>query len=226
MPLAGLKRPRITDTRHNPNFSTSDVKQDGSKTRTPDFTKLLGKDAWHRLSPAVRARFRDAHGPAVYDGLMSVVRANTIGRFLAVLFRMTGKPVMPSSGSAVPARVTVFSDVNGGIVWERRYAIRAKRESVVRSTKCLADDGTLIECLPFGIRMRLRVYEEEGAIHMVSTGYYIHWGILRANIPSWCPPGQTHVVHRELGGGWFSITLSVTHRWFGELFYQEGRFSD
>ena len=43
-------------------------------------------------------------------------------------------------------------------------------------------------------------------------------------LPRWLSPGITHVEHRDEADGWFRFTMTVTHRYFGELYYQTGRF--
>jgi len=39
-------------------------------------------------------------------------------------------------------------------------------------------------------------------------------------------PGRMEVVHREERDGRFSFTLTVRHRWFGELIHQVAFFRD
>ena len=39
-------------------------------------------------------------------------------------------------------------------------------------------------------------------------------------------PGQTTVIHRDLGNGAFRFIFFTQHLWFGEMFYQEGVFHD
>jgi hypothetical protein len=100
----------------------------------------------------------------------------------------------------------------------------------VRSTKVIEKDGSLVERLPARLCMRLRVYEESGALHFVSRGYYFDLGRwrngrpLRLHLPRWLSPGTTHVEHRDEAGGWFRFTMRVCHPVFGELYYQTGRF--
>ena len=45
-------------------------------------------------------------------------------------------------------------------------------------------------------------------------------------MPDWLPPGVTHVEHIDLGDGSFRFTMSVRHRWLGQVFWQSGRFRD
>jgi len=49
---------------------------------------------------------------------------------------------------------------------------------------------------------------------------------LRIPLPHWFPPGQTTVIHRDLGDGRFRFILRTSHPWCGEMFYQEGVFFD
>jgi hypothetical protein len=196
--------------------------------RSPDFRRLLGIDAWQRLPVAVRARF--AHEGAasrviVYRGRMSV-RASFFGRCLAHVCRMIGTPVAPHVDEDVPVTVRVFDRPDGsGTVWERRYDFAGRASVTVSSTKQMEDDGTLFEALGAGLRMRLRVFERDGALHFLSTGYFFQIGRLRIALPSWMPPGATHVIHEDLGGGAFRFTMRTTQPPQGVMYWQSGSFT-
>jgi hypothetical protein len=41
---------------------------------------------------------------------------------------------------------------------------------------------------------------------------------------STAPRRTTHVEHVDEADGWFRFTMTVTHPFFGEMFYQTGRF--
>ena len=47
---------------------------------------------------------------------------------------------------------------------------------------------------------------------------------LKLWLPGVFSPGVTHVEHVDLGHGWFRFTMTVMHPWFGEMFFQTGRF--
>ena len=197
----------------------------GSSTSSiPDFEHLLGPSAWSRLPQAVRARFdANAHlqEATVYAGA-TLVRASTTGRQFAHLCRLVGTPVAPYVGDDVPLRVRVYR-TNDGIVWERHYRF-AERECVVTSTK-QSDGDALVEKLGAGLHMKLRVFEERGALHFVSDGYFFRAGVVALRLPDWFLPGGTHVTHEDLGDGRFRFTMRTHHRWFGELYFQDGVFS-
>ena len=126
------------------------------------------------------------------------------------------------------ARVFVEPDARG-VVWTREYEWADGTTDLVRSTKVVAG-RELIECLPARLNMPLEVYEDNGALHFVSRGYYfdLRLGGLGFGFKLWLPgvfsPGVTHVEHVDLGHGWFRFTMTVMHPWFGEMFFQTGRF--
>jgi hypothetical protein len=97
----------------------------------------------------------------------------------------------------------------------------------------IGPDGALVEKLPARLCMPLDVFEHGGALHFVSRGYYFELGTarlfgtdlpIRIPLPAWLSPGITHVEHRDESAGWFRFTMTVRHRFLGELFYQTGRF--
>lgn len=185
---------------------------------------VLGDTAWRRLPPAVRARFGEPVVAVDYVGEFEVVGASWLGLALATFCRLIGTPVVPRTGINVPAIVHV-GPVGDGVAWHREYRWPRCEPCLVRSTKVIEADGSLVEKLPAKLCMPLRVYEQRGSLHFVSHGYYFEIGKrLRIPLPAWLSPGVTHVEHHDLEGGWFRFTMTVTHPVFGELFFQTGLF--
>lgn len=190
---------------------------------------VLGHAAWLRLPEAVRVRFAD-RAPAVdYVGEFEIVRASLLGRIIAWACRIIGTPVVPRTGTDVPAIVHV-GPAGDGIEWRREYRWPNRSPSVVRSTKVIRSDGALVEELPAGLCMSLDVYEQAGVLHFVSRAYYFEITLpgtrrcVRLRLPMWLSPGITHVEHIDGAEGWFRFTMTVTHPFLGEMFYQTGRF--
>src|SRR5262245_28335893 len=69
--------------------------------------RVLGEEAWRRLSPAVRARFGEPVIATDYVGTFEIVRASALGRFIALICRLIGTPVVPRVGVNVPSIVHV-----------------------------------------------------------------------------------------------------------------------
>jgi hypothetical protein len=186
--------------------------------------RALGERGWAHLPAAVRARFAEDLAQAQYTGSFEIVRASLAGRLLALCCRLLGTPVVPYTGAGVPATVRVFTDGEGGMVWERIYHFPGRRPCVVRSIKRAGMGGALIEVLPCALRMSLRVFERDGTLNFLSTGYFFSCLGLRIAVPELLPPGRTLVTHIDVGGGWFRFTMTVTHGYFGEVYFQTGRF--
>jgi hypothetical protein len=195
----------------------------------PGLHGVLGDAAWRRLPPAVRERFGEPPRTVDYAGTFEIVRASLTGRALAWICQLIGTPVVPRTGRNVPAIVRVGPD-GGGARWTREYRWPDAPMSLVRSTKVIAPDGTLVEKLPARLCMQLDAREEGGALHFISRRYYFHltlpWKRLpfRVGLPFWLSPGTVHVVHEDEAEGWFRFSMTVTHPRLGELFHQTGRF--
>jgi hypothetical protein len=189
---------------------------------------VLGEPAWQRLPPAGRVRFGEAVTPVDYIGSFEEVRASRLGTVLAQLCRLIGTPVVARTGHDVPAVVHVGPKPDG-VGWDREYLWPDADGCLVRSTKVIDAVEGLVERLPARLCMPLHVYEHEGVLHFVSRGYYFdlspgkHWQC-KLRLPAWLSPGVTHVQHVDQGEGWFRFSMHVVHPWFGELFYQAGRF--
>lgn len=192
----------------------------------PDIRRLIGEAQWLSLPGATRARFAEHAGSAEYQGTFTEIRASFAGKLLATCCRLLGTPVAPFTGTNVPTTVNVFATPDGGTAWQRIYRFAGRKPCVVESIKRLSREGTLVEALAAGMRMALDVYARDGILHFVSTCYYFELGSLRIRLPDWLPPGITHVEHIDLGGGTFRFSMSVRHRWLGEVFWQSGCFRD
>ena len=192
-----------------------------------DYQRLLGADAWARLPRTVRHRFDHPSLREVsYVGCFETVEASFAGRCLAILCRYLGVPLVALVGENVPALVRVYGDRAGGSVWERSYYFANRPSRTVRSAKRLERDNTLVECLGLGLRMRLTLAVVGTELHFRSDGYY--WDCLgfRVPLPRRWLPGETLVVHRDEGDGWFRFILSIEHPLLGRIAYQNGLFRD
>jgi len=185
---------------------------------------VLGAEAWSRLPEAVRERFADTTADVTYAGAFEIVQASTLGRVIAWIGTLFGTPVAPRAENNVAARVLVHPDEHG-VAWNREYLWADGTRHLVRSTKIVSDDGLLIEKLPARLCMPLDTFEDGGALHFVSRGYYFDLGLgFRLWLPALISPGVTHVEHIDLGHGWFRFTMTVTHPLLGVVFFQTGRF--
>jgi hypothetical protein len=187
-----------------------------------DLRALVGESAWAGLPAAVRARFAEHAEATDYHGTFEMVRASRLGRIFAQLGRLIGTPVVPWVGANMPAVVHVVPNTRG-VTWLREYRHASGARCVVRSTKVIAGNE-MTERLPARLCMPLDVYAAAGVLHFVSRGYFFDLGWLRVPLPSWLSPGVTHVEHIDEGGGSFRFTMTVRHPFFGEVYFQTGRF--
>lgn len=199
------------------------------ETHETVFRRLLGPVAWRRLSPRVRERFAHhptAARPTLYDGAMTDVRRSGAGAVLAHLCRLIGTPLAPFAGRDVPVRVKVYDDGHGGVVWKRVYAFPHRRPITVASTKKADVRAGLVECVGAGFGMTLDVYEQDAALHFKSRAYFWQIGGWRIPLPRLLTPGVTHVVHSDVGHGWFRFAMRIVHPVLGETFFQDGVFHE
>ncbi len=191
----------------------------------PTYRSLLGETAWQRLDPAIRARFDGRARTSAFYGMMGTVRLSAAGRVLALVARLFGSSLCPRIGRDIVTLIEVGGSRPDDLgMWRRRYLLAGGRGFTVTSVKRFDPDHGLLECLGGGIVMALDLIAERDALHFVSRGYAWQLGPLHLPLPRLLWPGQTHVVHRELGGGRFRFTLAIRHPWFGELAFQEGDF--
>jgi len=195
----------------------------------PTYRTLLGELAWRRLGPAIRDRFavKPRRGGAIrYAGVMHEVRRSRAGWLIAQACRLLGTPLVAAAGRDVPVTVTLHAEAGGdGIVWERCYRFAEAAPVLAVSVKKAVPGEGLLECVGGGFGMRLRIFEQDRALHFVSVGFFWRCGRAVVPIPELLTPGRMLVVHHDLGGGSFRFTISVRHPLLGETFHQDGTFA-
>lgn len=195
-----------------------------------DIAKAIGPAAWQRLTDDIRRRF--SHGGShaqhhVYKGTMITVESSWAGYLLAHLCRLIGTPLAPFTGRNVPVTVQVGHDhERHGTEWLREYVFAGDRQVSVRSAKVLDADNRLLEFVGGGFGMELNVFEEDHALHFVSTRYFWEKFGVRLYLPHLFSPGTTHVVHTDVGDGRFRFTITITHALLGRMFFQDGIFAE
>ncbi|WP_419903093.1 DUF4166 domain-containing protein [Kiloniella sp.] len=193
--------------------------------------ELLGDAAWLRLRPAIRKRFGcDAKlgSTHLYRGKMDKVEATALGLVMAQVARLIGTPMAWSRGSEIPCDVITFDDPerDGGVVWERHYHFTPEKIQIARTTKLVSQKEGLLECFGKHFGMKLKLIEEDGALHFISTSFYLQIFGRRIALPRLISPGTLHVTHRDVGNNWFQFMLKVCHPLLGQLAFQDGYFKE
>jgi hypothetical protein len=194
------------------------------------FRTLLSEEAWNALPLAIRRRFskRLAGGKTVvYAGTVLQTRMSKAGWWLAQATRLVGGPLPLSRESDMPSVVTVTEDMmTGGQIWTRLYARRNAFPQIIHSSKRFAGPTGLEEYVGYGAGMALAVSVVDGALVFRSAGYFLQLFGRRFALPAWLSPGDLSVTHGELGGGYFSFTLDLTHPRLGALIRQTAAFRE
>lgn len=188
-----------------------------------DLPALVGASSWQRLPAAVQRRFAHTERERIYEGTLAL-HCSPIGRLFAWAGALLGGPLTAACGDA-PARVRVYGDGRGGVVWERHLAL-ADRDKCVRSTKLADARGRLVERTDGGLSMALDVFEQDGVLVFQSRGYFFALASLRIPIPALLTPGTCRVEHHALGADRFRFVLTMAHPWWGLTFRQSGVFHD
>jgi len=207
------------------------LRSDPASRRDNRFKSLLGAAEWARLPEAIQRRFsKQLLGDAslAYQGRVTQMRMNPIGRALAFALRVIGAP-LPFDRTSVgrSAVVTVTEDAaTGGQYWIRQYGRAAGFPQMVGSSKRFAGPTGLEEYIGFGIGISLKLNSTTSGLYFVADRYFLKLGRRRLLLPRWASPGRLVVGHEEIGGGQFRFTLKLTHPLFGELIWQDATFCD
>lgn len=184
---------------------------------------------WARLHPDIQQRFdrEPTLGEVIlYEGRMLEMRRSFMGWLFAIFTKIIGNPLSSYQGKNVPMEVALFKEPNkAGVFWKRTYFLPNRHPYIVVSSKQQSKKGEMQECVKGGFGMKLKVYEQDGNLHFKSYQYFWSFFKLQVPIPHWLTPGETHVIHTNLGNGYFTFTISMTHPQLGETFYQHGLFT-
>ena len=195
----------------------------------PNFETLVGAEGWQNLCPAIQRRFSNHDLRTTYPGDMRC-RATLLGAIFTFILRAFGDPLPMCLDTNFKTNVNVYPDGQNGIVWQRIFSPQRGKAIKVESTKRLAANGNLVECVRQGwlgsLRMRSAVSEQDGALVFESHNYQLNFLGLTMNVPEALTPGRTRVEHRDLGRGQFRFRMTMTHPWFGETINQDGVFRD
>jgi hypothetical protein len=188
----------------------------------------LGK-SWHRLHPNVQKRFNrlpTEDRPIHYEGIMEEVSCSKAGQLFAFLTKVIGNPLSPYQGQHIKMKVSLTSTANKpGVNWKRTYYFPGKDPFSVTSTK-KDDRGRMMEMVGGGFGMFLDVYAEHGELHFKSSRYFLKFMRWYMPLPHWLSPGETHVIHQDLGEGNFRFTITMDHPVLKRTFYQTGIFHE
>ncbi len=188
----------------------------------------LGQD-WGKLHRNIQQRFNKTpqlDQPIYYKGNMDKVVCSKAGWLFAHFCRLIGKPLTPYQGDKVPVTVKLFKNKNSrGVFWQRIYHFNKRNAYQVVSEKKV-EHGRMMECVGAGFGMFLDVYAHKQALHFKSTRYFLKIFGIYFSLPHCITPGQTHVIHQNLGTHKFRFTISIQHKQLGQTFYQTGVFHE
>ncbi len=163
----------------------------------------------------------------VYPGVIREARFSAMGWLFAQACRLVGAPLPLGRECGLPAAVSVMEDRQGkGQLWTRTYARSRGFPQVIHSSKRFDGPTGLEERIGLGIGMALNVSALEDGIAFRSDHYFVSLFGKRVRLPDWVCPGETVVKHRHVSDDSFVFSLRLSHKWLGELVYQEGLFHD
>lgn len=214
-----------------PPFAIRDfvVADSGNENKSSTIKNLLADD-WKLLHPRIQQRFstEPAIGEQIcYRGTMEKVECSFSGKLFAHLTRLIANPLTPYEGENIPIDVVLYRKQGlAGVYWQRTYHHPEKTPYTVTSVKRADRHGNLTECVGAGFGMILKVKTQNGDLHFRSSRYFWEFGKLRIHLPHIMTPGETLVMHEDLGNGYFRFTISMNHIWLGTTFYQTGIFKE
>jgi len=195
----------------------------------PLFQRALGNAAWNRLAPAVRRHYAMSAATAetrTLPGIMEeIVHAPIIKPLLLVAQAFDA--LVPQRGRDVPVEVRNWTDPAKPrtLFWHRTFRFPDGRTSIFRSRMEPGGPGEIIELLRFGVGIRMRVEESNGALVYMALEHCWKIGPWRLGIPNWALLGTATIVERAISDDELHLDFSIKHPLFGRTFGYRGRFA-
>jgi hypothetical protein len=198
-----------------------------STASLPLLRLALGDDAWRRLAPVIRRHYDipPTDGtPCVLHGVMEeIFHAPAIKPWLALARRF--EALVPHQGRDVPTEVRNWTDPAqpGALFWHRTFHFPAGR-TVFSSRMEAGADGELIELLRFGVGIRMRVSERDGALVYTGRDHCWRFGTALASIPNWALLGDATIVESAVSEDELRVDFEIVHPLLGRTFGYRGKF--
>ncbi len=191
---------------------------------------ILVGDKWGTLPKSIQDRFlkwTQNRKVIIYQGRLLETRFSKLGRLLSNLCWLIGKPLPDVRNVRGPSTVIVREcRERNAQIWTRIYPRENNVPQVIQSIKVFEGVTGLEEMITKTIGMSLTLEAHNDRLNFVSNHYFIKLGNMRLKIPSSLTPGRLCVSHKALGPKRFRFTLSITHRFWGELIFQTAIYQE
>lgn len=97
---------------------------------------------------------------------------------------------------------------------------------VIQSLKRFEGETGLEEMITKSIGIALTLEAKPDRLNFISDHYFVKLGKRRIKIPAFLTPGRLCVSHKEAGPKRFRFSLTLTHKFWGELIFQTAIFEE
>lgn len=192
----------------------------------PIFKQVLAND-WDKLGNIIKEHYFLKPYSDDYicvSGVMTEIYHSKLAKLFIPAGLLFGA-IVPYQGKDIPIDVHYnASPKNSNLYWDRVFVFPSRKEFHFKSHMELVTDNEVIEFVRFGIGIRLKVTDEDGALVFRDTGYI--WRVFGVDIP--IPVnlflGRAYVEERPIDDESFSMKMILKHPLFGEMFRYKGIF--
>ncbi len=194
----------------------------------PVIKKALGAH-WNKLAPIVQSHYDITPGrpsKMVIKGVMDEVYHSPSAKLFLLPGRIFGA-LVPHKGKSIPTEVRNWTteENHKAMFWHRTLAFPNKPTVIFRSRMEHIKDDEIIEYVRFGMGIRMRISERDGALIFTSRGYVWKIAGIRVPIPTWAILGDAEIIEKAISDDEFHIDFNMVHPLLGKTFSYSGRFS-
>jgi len=198
------------------------------ETPQPVIKKALGDD-WDKLADVVKQHYDITPGTPsnmVIKGIMDEVYHSPVAKLFLLPGRIFGA-LVPYRGKNIPTEVKNWTTAENktAMLWHRTLAFPNKAPVIFRSRMEHIKNDEIIEYVRFGMGIRMRMSEKDGALIFRSIGYVWKIAGIKFPIPTWAILGNAEIIEKALPDNRFYIDFNMIHPLFGRTFSYSGEYS-
>lgn len=182
-------------------------------------------DAWLRLAAPMRRHYGLPCGVDAELTLQGRMRVDYPLKVLPLILaaRLCGALVHRRGDNLAVTVRNRTCDGSPALFWRRTFQFPGRNVIFQSRMEHLAENE-IVEYVRFGLGIRLRLSEQDGALVFRSNGYVWNLGPWRLHLPDWLLLGRAEIVERADGEDALLLEFRVEHPWWGKTYDYGGRF--
>jgi predicted DCC family thiol-disulfide oxidoreductase YuxK len=191
------------------------------------FKKVFG-DSWEMLPKILKTRYSNkpySNDIVLLNGTMDIKFSRFI-KFIQPLLKFAGA-LVPYEGKNVPTIINIKSEINSNYsILERHFNFLYHPPFIFSSKFVQMKDNLVVEIVKFGFGICLNYSFDGKKVLITHNSYVLNIFGLFIPIPLSILLGKVYAEEQEIDINSYSMKILLTHKWFGDIFEYNGKFTN